>query len=141
MANNPLIPVPTPETQPFWQGLRERQLRICHCDDCGNYYFPPANVCQHCASRHISWQPVSGHARLYSYVINHRASPEWGLGESMSVALVDLAEGPRLVSTIVNCEQTPEAFPLDMPLRACYREFAGTPMLCFEPFTAAEGAA
>ena len=131
--SNPLIPIPTPETLPYWAGLREERLKLCHCHDCNEYYFPPCVVCQHCTSRNIEWQAVSGKATLYSYVINHRPVPEWKAAGPMSVALVDLAEGPRLISSIVNCEQTPAALRLDMPLQAVYRDFAGTMMLCFEP--------
>lgn len=136
MSYNPLTPVPTPETEAFWQGLRENVLRLCHCDTCQQYYFPPSNVCGHCASKAVSWVEASGDASLYSYVINHRPAPEWQSDGPMSVALVQLAEGPRLVSTVVNCPQTPEALRLDMPLQAVFYKRSDDETLthlCFEP--------
>jgi len=46
---------------------------------------------------------------------------------------VKLAEGPMLTSSIINCEQTPEALQLDMPLRATFTPFDEITVLCFEP--------
>ena len=134
--NQQFTPVPTPETQPYWEGLRNKELRLCRCQDCQQFYFPPSPVCQHRTSQNIEWRPVSGKAILYSYVINHRPLPEWQTKGPMSIALVDLEEGPRLITTIVNCEQSPQALKLDMKLQANYRDFAGTIMLCFEPTNA-----
>lgn len=51
----------------------------------------------------------------------------------MSVALVELEEGPRLVSTVVDCEQTPRALVIDMPLIATFKVFGSKKMLCFAP--------
>ena len=59
--------------------------------------------------------PASGRAILYSYVINHRPRPDMGT-EPHSIAVVELEEGPRMMTNVVNCPQTPEALQLDMPL-------------------------
>jgi uncharacterized OB-fold protein len=58
----------------------------------------------------------------------------------MSVALIVLEEGPRLVSTVVDCEQTPSALVLDMPLIATFKQFGPQKMLCFAPVSHAESA-
>ena len=97
----------------------------------GGAYFPPSPVCPACTSRRTEWITASGDATLYSYVINHRPPSGWDSDGPMSVALVRLAEGPMLVSTVVDCEQTRQALVLDMPLRATFRRFAGTAVLCF----------
>jgi uncharacterized OB-fold protein len=60
-------------------------------------------------------------ASLYSYVISHRSYGS-ELKAPFSIALVTLAEGPRIVSNIVDCEQTPEALVVDMPLELTFRE-------------------
>jgi uncharacterized OB-fold protein len=62
----------------------------------------------------------SGAARLLSYVINHRLNPKWKWKEPYSIAIVELAEGPRMLTNLVGCEQTPEALQLDMPLRVAF---------------------
>ncbi len=130
---HPLVPVPTPETQPFWDGVSAGELRLPRCSDCGEAFFPPSPVCPHCTSRSVEWFVASGDATLYSYVISHRPPSGWNTDGPMSVALVSLAEGPTVVSTVVDCNQTPEALVVDMPLRATFRPFAETDVLCFAP--------
>jgi len=62
----------------------------------------------------VSVFAASGQATLASYVINQRPHPAWD--EPYAIAIVELAEGPRMLSNITHCEQTPEALILDMPL-------------------------
>ncbi|MBQ0720820.1 MAG: Zn-ribbon domain-containing OB-fold protein [Gammaproteobacteria bacterium] len=115
MAINPkTLPKPTPETQHFWDGARAGKLLLQQCDNCQHIYFPPRPFCPDCASRAVTIFQASGKGRLYSYVINHRP-PRWIEGH-YSIAVVELDEGPRLMSNIVEVEQTPEALILDMPL-------------------------
>lgn len=128
-----LQPFALPESRPFWDAATEERLIIRHCEDCGAHYFPPSPICPQCTSRNVDWINACGRARLYSYSITHRPWPEWGTDGPMSVALVELEEGPRLISTVVNCEQTPESLMIDMPLRAVHRQFGETRVLCFEP--------
>lgn len=129
-----LTPVALPETQPYWDAAAHEQLKIQHCGACGKYYFPPAPVCPHCTSRDVAWETVSGRATLYSYVITQAPWPLWGMPAPMSVATVALEEGPRLLSTVVDCAQTPEVLQIDMPLVATWRAFGDGPkLLCFSP--------
>lgn len=130
---HPLVPVPTPETQPYWDGVAAGELRLPRCADCGGAYFPPSPVCPSCTSRRIEWFTASGDATLYSFVIHQRPSKLWHADGPMSVALVALAEGPMVLSTVLGCPQTPEALVLDMPLRATFTLFDETKVLAFEP--------
>ncbi len=114
------LPVPTPETQHFWDGTRQDELRLQRCDGCSAVYFPPRPFCPSCSSKAVSVFPASGKATLYSYVINHRSHP--AIDAPYSIAVVTLAEGPRMMTNIVNVEQTPEALQLDMPLQVTYRK-------------------
>lgn len=114
-------PEPTPETQHFWDGTRAGELRLQRCDACAKTYFPPRPFCPACGSRKVSVFRASGRGRLFSYVIHHRAVP--GFTPPYAIAVVELAEGPRMMTNIVDCPQTPEALQLDMPL-----EVAFTPM-------------
>ena len=127
-----LQPFPLPESQPFWDGIENEKLVIQRCGECGEHYFPPAPVCPKCTSRDVAWVEVSGEATLYSYVIVQRPWPQWQHDGPMSAALVQLDEGPRLVSTIVDCPQTPDNLPLDARLVATFRPFGDRQkMLCF----------
>src|SRR5216683_1063457 len=89
-------PKPTPETQHFWDGTQAGELRLQRCDACAK-------------------------ATLYSYVINHRpAAP--GFTPPYAIAVVELEEGPRMMSNIIDCPQTPEALELDMKLEVAFEK-------------------
>lgn len=112
------LPVPTPETQHFWDGTRAQKLLLQCCGDCAKVYFPPRPFCPVCASRNVSITQASGKATLHSYVIHHRPAP--GFTPPYAIAVVELAEGPRMMTNIVECEQTPAALVLDMPLEVVF---------------------
>ncbi|HVJ51687.1 MAG TPA: Zn-ribbon domain-containing OB-fold protein [Aliidongia sp.] len=107
-------PEPTPETKHFWEGTRAGKLLLQRCDSCERSYFPPRPFCPHCGAREVSVYEASGKATLYSYVIHHRPVP--GFTPPYAIAVVELAEGPRMMTNIAGCPQTPEALQLDMPL-------------------------
>lgn len=113
-------PKPTPETQHFWDGTRANELRLQRCDACAHVYFPPRPFCPTCASRKVSVFRASGKAKLYSYVIHHRPVP--GFTPPYSIAVVELEEGPRMMTNIVGCPQTPEALELDMHLEVTFEK-------------------
>ena len=99
-------PMPTPETQHFWEGTRVGEIRLQRCDAC--------------ASQQVSVFKASGRGRLFSYVINHRPAP--GFTGEYAIAVVELDEGPRMMSNITGCPQTPEALVLDMPLEVTFEK-------------------
>jgi uncharacterized protein len=112
------LPQPTPETRPYWDGAKAGELRVQRCEVCAHTYFPPRPFCPKCASRKVSWIKASGRARLYSYVIHHRPAP--GFTPPYSIAVVELEEGPRMMTNIVDCPQTPEELQLDMALEVTF---------------------
>ncbi len=120
MAEKPrrALPKPTPETEHFWSGTRAGELRLQRCDECSHVYFPPRPFCPACASRSVSVFAASGRATLHSYVINQRPAP--GFEAPYSIAVVELEEGPRMMTNVVGVPQTPEALELDMPLEVVF---------------------
>ena len=112
------VPQPTPETQHFWDATLAGRLVVQGCNACSKIYFPPRSFCPACVSRDVSLITASGHATLLSYVISHRSVP--GYEAPYSVAIVELEEGPRMLTNIVECEQTPQALILDMPLEVVF---------------------
>ncbi len=114
------VPRPTPETQHFWDGTRLGELRLQRCDTCEQVYFPPRPFCPACSSRKVSVFKARGRGRLLSYVINHRPHPAWDA--PYSIAIVELDEGPHMMSNIIGCDQTPEALQLDMPLTVAFEK-------------------
>ena len=116
------VPSPTPETKPYWEGAKAGELRLQRCDACSHAYFPPRPFCPKCAGRKVSWFKASGRGILYSYVIHHRPAP--GFMPPYSIAVVQLEEGPRMMTNIVNCPQTPEALQLDMPVEVAFTKLS-----------------
>ena len=115
-----VIPTPTPETKHYWEGAKDGKLILQKCNDCSGIYFPPRPFCPKCSSCSVQEYQASGKGSLYSYVINHLPSP--GFTPPFAIAVVELEEGPRLMSNIVECEQTPEALELDMPLEVTFEK-------------------
>lgn len=130
------LPVPTPETRFFWDGAREGELRIQRCGACGKAYFPPRPHCPECGARDVRVERASGRAKLLSYVINHLGAP--GMEPPFAVAIVELEEGPRMMSNILGCPQTPEALVLDMPLEVTFEKL--TDEITLPQFKPAEAA-
>lgn len=119
MTVNPkTLPRPTPETLHFWEGTKAGKLLLQQCSVCSHIYFPPRPFCPECASRDVGIVEASGRGVLYSYVINHRL-PKW-IDAPYSIAVVQLDEGPRMMTNIVDVEQKPEALVLDMPVEVVF---------------------
>jgi uncharacterized OB-fold protein len=138
------LPVPTPETAHFWAGTAEHRLLLQRCDDCAGAYFPPRPFCPACGSRRVSVFEASGRATLHSYVINQRPGP--GFDGPFAIAVVELDEGPRLMTNLVDVDQTEAALPLDMALEVTYLDCCDpngenpVTLPLFRPSTAAAGA-
>ncbi len=114
------LPQPTPETKHYWDGTQSGELRLQRCDDCSHVYFPPRPFCPkwyRARGRSVCSRQAAS-AILDSYVIHHRKVP--GFEPPYAIAVVKLAEGPRMMTNIVECPQTPEALQLDMPLEVVF---------------------
>ncbi len=113
-------PLPTPETQHYWDGAAAGKLLLQSCAACQHVYFPPRPFCAACGSREVSVVEASGKGTLHSYVIHHRKVP--GFTPPYAIAVVELAEGPRMMTNIIDSPQTPEALVLDMPLEVAFEK-------------------
>jgi hypothetical protein len=127
-----LLPTPTPETAHFWDGCLAGELRLQRCCACKAVYFPPRPFCPACASRHVEVFAASGRGILWSCVINHRPRRDMG-PDPHSIAVVALEEGPRMMTNIIDCPQTPEALELDMPLEVVFTRFGEMALPLFRP--------
>lgn len=129
------VPLRIPEADFFWDGAARGELLLQRCRPCDKAYFPPRPFCPICASRDVDVFRASGRATLYSYIISHLPAP--GYTPPFSIAVVALAEGPRMMCNIVGCPQTPEALILDMPLVVTFEARGDVTVPQFRPAEAA----
>ncbi|WP_218829235.1 Zn-ribbon domain-containing OB-fold protein [Rhodococcus sp. 06-418-5] len=109
-----MAPSATPETRPYWDAAADGRLSVQRCRACAHVYFYPRDFCPVCSSDLVEWIDCSGRATLYSYVIEHRPGPGFENDGPYVVAVVQLEEGPRMMTNIVGVEPLPENLPLDM---------------------------
>ena|SRR5436305_740853 len=97
------VPEPTPLSQPYWDALRQGRLTFQCCRKCGHAWLPPRAECPECLTAEWAWAQASGNGRVISWVIYHHAYHEAFRDRlPYNVALVELDEGPRLITNIVN---------------------------------------
>jgi uncharacterized OB-fold protein len=106
-------PEPTALSRPYWDALREGRLVFQHCS-CGHAFLPARSHCPACLQPEPPWEVASGHGRLVSWVVYHVSyHPAFDKRLPYNVALVELAEGPRLLTNIVDPN---EALMADAPV-------------------------
>ena len=99
------IPRPSPTTRPFWDGLNERKVQIQRCDGCDSWVFYPRTRCPSCLSDVLIWREVSGRGVLYTYTLARQpTAPHFADETPQQLAVVELDEGVRMTSTLVNVE-------------------------------------
>ncbi|WP_325096812.1 Zn-ribbon domain-containing OB-fold protein [Mycolicibacterium vinylchloridicum] len=76
---------------------------------------------------------MSGRGTLHSYVISHRAAPGFGGDVPYAIALVQLDEGPKMMSNILGIENVPENLVLDMPLEVTFEQRGDVAVPQFQP--------
>ena len=118
------LPRPTPETKPYWDGLKDHKLLIQRCNSCKRAYFYPRPFCPKCFTFDVQWFEASGKAKLYSFVINHRPAPGFG-PEPYVIAIVELDEGPRMMSNLIGIDPDPNKIRCDMRLQIAYEDVSG----------------
>ena len=98
------LPDETPLSRPYWDALRQGRLTFQRCR-CGHAWLPPRAECPECLAAEWDWAQASGKGRVISWVVYHHAYHE-AFKERVpyNVALVELDEGPRLITNIVNPE-------------------------------------
>jgi hypothetical protein len=99
------LPIPTPWSQPFWDAAREHRLVLRKCSKCGYIDHPPYPYCTNCHADEHEWIEAEGKATLAAYAINQFGVPfPFWADLPYVVALIDLPEGVRMISNIVECE-------------------------------------
>jgi hypothetical protein len=128
-------PKPTRDEEFFWQGVAENKLLIARCASCSKLQQPPSPMCPVCGS--IEWDSVesSGRGTVHSWIVSRH--PSSADDAPRIVALVDLEEGTRLVTNLVDVD--PSAVRNDMAVTVTFRELDGVKLPQFTPAPAPAG--
>jgi uncharacterized OB-fold protein len=118
MSNLRPLPEPTPESKPFWDACRDGKLVLQHCKSCGEVNWFPRGLCRFCAADNFEWVASNGRGTVYSFSVITRASDS-GIPTPYVLALVDLEEGPRLMTHIIEC--APATVAIDMPVEVRFQ--------------------
>lgn len=125
------LPHPTKISKPFWDACNERKLIIQKCAHCHEHTFYPAYICPHCFTDALEWTEASGEATVYSVTVVERGAGEaFDADLPICVALVELAEGPVIMSDIVGAP--PHSVSINDAVTVDFREVApGTTLPVF----------
>ena len=101
----PLPRLNEPDTAPFWQATKRKELRYPRCDACSALVFYPRRHCPACGSGSLSWHTASGRGRIYTFsIVRQSYHPFFRSQAPYVVAWIDLEEGPRLLSNVLTDE-------------------------------------
>ncbi|OAH14836.1 Zn-ribbon domain-containing OB-fold protein [Streptomyces jeddahensis] len=118
------LPEPDAFTRPYWDAAAEGRLLLRRCRSCGRAHHYPREFCPHCWSEDVAWERASGRATLYTWSVVHRNDlPPFGTRTPYVAAVVDLEEGPRMMTEVVECEEG--ALRIGMGLEAAFQALPG----------------
>jgi uncharacterized OB-fold protein len=110
-------------TREFWESAKKRQLVFQYCSTCNALQAYPKPWCSECGSEKLSWKELSGKGTVYSYTVPRQVvdnSPAFEERLPFVVAVVQLEEGPRLISNIVGLP--PEEIRIGMKVKVCFED-------------------
>ena len=96
--------LPDPDSSHYWEGISNSELRYQLCNSCKKSIFYPRSICPTCGGNDISWQVSSGLGEIYACTTIYRAPPKYKDKVPYIVALIDLNEGFRMMSEIIDFE-------------------------------------
>ncbi len=99
-----MAPPITPDSKPFWDATADDKLLLPRCDKCSTVIWYPREFCPACGSLEVSWFEASGHGTVYSFSIVRKGEAMYGAAAPYVLAYVELEEGPRIMTNIVECE-------------------------------------
>jgi uncharacterized protein len=119
-------PVVTAESQAFWDAAREGRFIIPVCTGCGKAHWYPRAICPFCAGTDVEWRDASGRGTIYTYSVMRRVK------EPYVIAHVTLAEGPTMLTNIVDCDF--DKLSIGQPVAIVFEKSEnGQPVPTFKP--------
>ncbi|RHW39390.1 Zn-ribbon domain-containing OB-fold protein [Lysinibacillus yapensis] len=123
------IPEVHPEHKEYWDAAVEGKLLIKKCASCGEFHYYPRVICPHCHSDKTSWFEAKGTGHIYTYSVMRHGKP-------YAIAFVELDEGPRMMTNIVDCDL--DEIRIDQKVKVVFKqsgnqENPGSFIACFTP--------
>ncbi len=119
-------PIVTVENAPFWNAAQQGRLVVPTCGACGKAHWYPRAICPFCGAETIDWRAASGVGTIHSFSVMRRAK------EPYAIAYVTLAEGPSMLTNIVDCDF--DALRIGQAVRVVFGETEnGLPVPLFRP--------
>ena len=120
------LPVPEPVVDPellaFWEGTARGELMLRRCYACGTVAWPPRTFCPACSALDPEWFAATGTGEIYSYTIVRKAQGAWRDVVPYVIAYVRLAEGPVVLTNIVDCD--PATVHIGLPVHVVFARSA-----------------
>ena len=125
-------PEVTPETKPFWDATAEGRLVLPKCTSCGFVIWYPRQFCPECHSHEVEWIDAAGTGTIYSFSITRRGQGAYAKAAPYVLAYVELEEGPRMMTNIVDCD--PETLQIGQAVEVVFHDTgAGNALPRFRP--------
>ena len=125
-------PTPTGESERFWAGCRDGELLLQFCESCEHWVFYPRAICPHCWSDRLDWRRASGTGTVRSFTVVHKPGhPGWAVAAPYTVAVIDLAEGPTMLTALVGVE--PADVRVGLPVRVSFERVGEFVLPFFTP--------
>jgi uncharacterized OB-fold protein len=118
----------------FWKSVEARAMELPYCTACNRFFFYPRPICPHCWSDAVEFRRASGNGTVFTYSIvrsPHGNITGWHQRIPYAVALIELAEGVRMMSNIIDCDV--DAVRSGMPVKLTYTEIDGRVLPAFTP--------
>lgn len=134
MTTDKPLPEPTPLSQPFWDGLAERKVRVQYSPSADSYVFYPRVLAPRTLADDLEWREISGEGTLYTFTVADKpTAPPWTDSLPQLLAVVELDEGPRLSTEMVNVE--PSALTIGMRVKPVFEDHPeqAVTLLKYEP--------
>lgn len=138
----PPKPIPRPQDpveQEFWRRCQDGRLHFQRCSACRAWRHLPRYMCARCGSPEFAWEPSSGKGTLFTWTVTHQAlHPAFAAEVPYVAAVVELEEGVRMATRLVDCD--PAKVALDMPVELVFESVGDDFRLpVFRPITAEAG--
>jgi uncharacterized OB-fold protein len=119
-------PVENVESNAFWDAALQGRFKVPTCSACGNAHWYPRAICPFCEGGNVEWHDASGKGSIYTFSVMRRAK------EPYVIAYVTLAEGPTMMTNIVDCDF--DALRIGQPVSVVFKDTEnGPPVPMFKP--------